>query len=324
MLAVKANCLPINGQLQGALPCATTCFVTRTPSTALCVGLRSSCHFFGQARCRSQRNQLRQGAFQLWSTVCQQQAQVVVTREAGKNGKLKSALQKQGISVLELPLVETGPGPDRDQLANELRKAAFAWVVITSPEAANVFLQGWRDAGKPQVRIAVVGQGTGQVIEAHQEPLLHIGYTPPKANAVSLSAGLPHIEGGSQRVLYPSSAKAGSDLQTGLMQRDFEVIRLNTYDTRPVSQVESCQLKQACEANVVAFASPSAVKAWQQLTKHQDVGSIAVACIGSTTAIAAQKQGFRHVYFPEQPGMDGFVVSITDALKGYPGRVLTA
>lgn len=53
------------------------------------------------------------GAFQLWSTVCQQQAQVVVTREAGKNGKLRSALQKQGISVLELPLVETGPGPDR-------------------------------------------------------------------------------------------------------------------------------------------------------------------------------------------------------------------
>jgi hypothetical protein len=53
------------------------------------------------------------GAFQHWSTASQQQAQVVVTREAGKNGKLKSALQKQGISVLELPLVETGPGPDR-------------------------------------------------------------------------------------------------------------------------------------------------------------------------------------------------------------------
>lgn len=31
-----------------------------------------------------------------------------------------------------------------------------------------------------QVRIAVVGQGTGQVIEAHQEPLLHIEYTPSK------------------------------------------------------------------------------------------------------------------------------------------------
>ena len=34
-----------------------------------------------------------------------------------------------------------------------------------------------------------------------------------QANAVSLSAGLPHIEAGNQKVLYPSSAKAGSDLQ---------------------------------------------------------------------------------------------------------------
>lgn len=34
-----------------------------------------------------------------------------------------------------------------------------------------------------------------------------------QANAVSLSAELPQIEGGTQKVLYPSSAKAGSDLQ---------------------------------------------------------------------------------------------------------------
>ena len=38
---------------------------------------------------------------------------MVVTREAGKNGKLKSALQKEGIIVLELPLVETSPGPEK-------------------------------------------------------------------------------------------------------------------------------------------------------------------------------------------------------------------
>ena len=39
--------------------------------------------------------------------------QVVVTREAGKSGKLIKALQSRGLSVLELPLVESSPGPDR-------------------------------------------------------------------------------------------------------------------------------------------------------------------------------------------------------------------
>ena len=37
-----------------------------------------------------------------------------------------------------------------------------------------------------------------------------------QANAVSLSAELPQIEGGTQKVLYPSSAKASSDLQVGI------------------------------------------------------------------------------------------------------------
>lgn len=45
------------------------------------------------------------------------------------------------------------------------------------------------------------------------------------------------------------------------------------------------------------------------------MADIAVACIGSTTAIAAEKQGFQRVYFPDQPGIEGFVSAITDALN---------
>ena len=37
---------------------------------------------------------------------------------------------------------------------------------ITSPEAASVFLEGWNAAGRPAVRLAVVGEGTGKVFEA--------------------------------------------------------------------------------------------------------------------------------------------------------------
>ena len=44
-----------------------------------------------------------------------------------------------------------------------------------------------------------------------------------QANAVHLSAGLPHIAGGTQKVLYPSSAKAGSDLQVVKLAYGFRV-----------------------------------------------------------------------------------------------------
>ncbi len=72
------------------------------------------------------------------------------------------------------PLVEPGPAAachpiaplPRAPLAAQVlrtRAADFDWVCITSPEAANVFLEGWRAAGRPAVRLAVVGEGTGRV-----------------------------------------------------------------------------------------------------------------------------------------------------------------
>jgi uroporphyrinogen-III synthase len=76
---------------------------------------------------------------------------VVVTRERGKNGKLMKALRARGIAVLELPLVATAAGPDQARLPGVLRAQQFDWVALTSPEAANVFLAAWEQAGKPQV-----------------------------------------------------------------------------------------------------------------------------------------------------------------------------
>lgn len=75
----------------------------------------------------------------------------MVTRERGKNDKLMKRLHQRGISVLELPLVETAVGPDRSELPDALTAGDHDWVIVTSPESASVFLQGWREAGKPQV-----------------------------------------------------------------------------------------------------------------------------------------------------------------------------
>ena len=68
---------------------------------------------------------------------------VVVTRERGKNGKLITALAKQEINCLELPLIEHARGPDLDRLPSVLSDNLFDWIVITSPEAGSVFLEAW-------------------------------------------------------------------------------------------------------------------------------------------------------------------------------------
>ncbi|EFN56504.1 hypothetical protein CHLNCDRAFT_144105 [Chlorella variabilis] len=43
-------------------------------------------------------------------------AQVVLTRAQGKNGKLRRVLEGRGIACFELPMLETAAGPDRDRL----------------------------------------------------------------------------------------------------------------------------------------------------------------------------------------------------------------
>eukprot|EP00884_Botryococcus_braunii_P001953 jgi/Botrbrau1/11759/Bobra.0195s0084.1 len=239
--------------------------------------------------------------------------QVVLTRERGKNDQLAAALAARGVSTLELPLVETRTGPDQATLSVSLREETFEWVTITSPEAAAVFLKAWRIAGSPTVNVAVVGSGTGRCLKDEDGPLP--AFVPSTANAVHLASELPRVEGGNGRVLYPSSAKAGSDLEAGLRERGFDVVRLNTYDTVAVEELPEVELELARRASVIAFASPSAVKAWRRLTGPTSSAQPLPACIGSTSAQAASKLGYSEVYFPSQPGIEGFVTSIMEALE---------
>lgn len=49
-------------------------------------------------------------------------------------------------------------------------------------------------------------------------------------------------------------------VQAGLIKRGFQVTRLNTYDTLPVTGVDAATLAMAKSAPVLTIASPSAIK----------------------------------------------------------------
>lgn len=279
---------------------------------------------------------------------------VVLTREAGKNGKLAAALAQRGLSTLELPLVQTAEGPDAGALPGVISEAAraeeeeaatsgasaraYEWIIVTSPESASVFVGGWKAAGSPKkIRVAAVGTGTARALSAAGfSP--RVEFTPSVANAFTLAAELPFIKNGCRRVLYPASSKAGSDLQEGLAARGFAVERLNTYTTLPVPRgdLPAAAVAAARRAAVVALASPSAAKAWLEViaggssdsgsgwssvvspstsSSSSICGGVAAACIGSTTADAARKAGFERVFAPEEPGLAGFVEAVVEALE---------
>ncbi|XP_044475836.1 uroporphyrinogen-III synthase, chloroplastic-like isoform X2 [Mangifera indica] len=233
---------------------------------------------------------------------------VVVTRERGKNGKLIEALAKHGIGCLELPLIQHAQGPDLGRLSSLLSDAAFDWIIITSPEAGSVFLEAWKEAGTPNVKVGVVGAGTASIFEEVRQLSKHsldVAFTPSKATGKVLASELP--KNGNKRctVLYPASAKASNEIEEGLSNRGFEVVRLNTYTTVPVDDVDQTILKRALCTPVVAVASPSAVRSWVNLISESEQWSNSVACIGETTASAAKRLGLKNVYYPTHPGLEG-------------------
>ena len=65
------------------------------------------------------------------------------------------------------------------------------------------------------------------------------------------------------------------------------VERLNTYNTVPVQSLPAADLAIAKAAQVVAFASPSAVKAWLECAGSQAAVDMGVACIGTGVATRA-------------------------------------
>lgn len=233
------------------------------------------------------------------STTSLHAIKVALTRERGKNAQLEAMLSN--VECLEIPCIafQTEPGASNImQLAEQ-----HDIVLITSPQAAKVFLDSWHQSpGKAKPRIVTVGKGTSK-------PLLAEGFQcdfePTEATAACLAQELPLSLG--KTILYPCSAIASDNLASDLNARGFEVTRLETYRTVPALWSEQ-DFELAKSANMVTFASPSAVRIWKER-----VGTMQSALvIGPTSEKAAKEAGFKSVFSsPEgSHGLDLFATLI--------------
>ena len=142
-------------------------------------------------------------------------AKIAVTREVGGNDKLVKLLD--GYSVFEIPCIMFASGDDSTKLPNAI--LGHDVIVITSPQAAKVFLESWIIAGRPTgLNIATVGEGSSRPLIA--EGLIPF-FEPSDSTAKTLAAEMPDIRG--KNVLYPSSAIAENTLVEGLEARGFMV-----------------------------------------------------------------------------------------------------
>ncbi|GAB5364779.1 hypothetical protein AAMO2058_000999600 [Amorphochlora amoebiformis] len=233
---------------------------------------------------------------------------VYLTREKGKNGKLRKRLEEQGVSTVELPCIQAKQLEGGTTLSERLNGSEeWEWTIVTSPEGAKILVSAWEKAGRPEIQAAAVGGGTAKI-------LINAGindvFVPSKANGKTLAEELPKPEG-TKRVLYPVSKRASEEVQTLLGKRGYTVERIDSYTTLDADWTAEDE-KLASEARIVTFGSPSAVRVWAD---RAPIDTIIAVCIGGTSANACEKYGFQKIIHPTKPGVDTWAEEVFKVLK---------
>lgn len=238
---------------------------------------------------------------------------VAVTREHGKNSEILKAIGNDpelgsSTKIMELSCIEHATGVDIDKLGPALKSKDWDYVAVTSPEAAKVLASAWDGVRDNPLPVVAVGVATEKALQVFS---IDVCFTPSKATAETLVAELV-LKHPRTSLLYPASARAKNTLQNGLEARGVEVTRLNTYDTITANWSED-QKKASGEVKIACFASPSSIKGWLQNTNENK--NVIAACIGETSAMACRNHGWDEskIFFPEKPGIDGWVQAIKEA-----------
>ncbi len=228
---------------------------------------------------------------------------VALTRPPEKDAELAERLRAVGLEPVSVPVLAYEKLEEGYEALEIALIEPWDWVVITSPEAARYFIGAWYLAGAPEVRIAALGPSTKAVLEGQG---LEVAFVPSRAEGAALARELP----GGGRVLWPTSARAGDDLERGLLDRGFSVCRIDSYTLVPRTPTEE-EREAAEKARIVLFGSPSAVEAWL----GAGLPRRPAACVGAGTARKAEALGFAPVAYPEAPGLSGWVEAARELSK---------
>ena len=226
---------------------------------------------------------------------------VVVTRAIDQGAPLVAAIAAAGGTPIVLPLLELrDPVGGLQHLSDELRQLRpDDWLAVTSPNGARRVVAA--GPPEPHSRLAVIAAGTAAVF-------LDAGWTPELVPADPSSTGMVEAfppPDGSARVLVAQGDAARPTLAEGLRKAGWRVDTVIAYENvQPAHDAAAVSL--AAEADVVVFASPSAVERHVGLVGHTPVVAV---CIGAVTAASAASQGFRVITAPA-PTTDALMAAI--------------
>jgi len=234
---------------------------------------------------------------------------ILVTRDEPEGGPLSSALEALGATVVRVPVLETLPPEDPDELAREAQRLAdYDWVLFTSARAVGAVAREAPANGRAP-RVAAVGEGTARAVrDAGWEPEV-VGTGGGEALVAELRARA-ELEG--RLVLFPAADRARRETVRRLEEAGASVRVVTAYRTVARAGAAAALAAALARGNLDAavFTSPSAVEALE------DAGGLALrfAAAGDATREALEAAGARRVVTVERPGFDDLARALARAL----------
>ncbi len=227
--------------------------------------------------------------------------QVVVTRAVPQAAPLIEALAACGAVPLSLPLLEIVDAVDDGAALQDalLLLGDSDWLVVLSPNGAKRVLR--LDLPDVRPKLAVIASGTGTEFSAFGWPA---DLVPDVASSVGLLDAFAKVDIAG-RVLIAQAEAGRTELATGLMSRGIEVDVVAAY-RNVMPALDEPTVDAARRADVVVFASPSAVERY--VTKVGKAPTAAV-CIGAVTAETAVAAGFV-VTTAQAPTVEAIVTAV--------------
>jgi uroporphyrinogen-III synthase len=206
-------------------------------------------------------------------------------------------------TITVAPVADTGK-PDGPLDAALRRLPDYHYAVFASANGARLVATRMIALGiqVPDSLRVVAGPATAQVLAAHG---LRASIVPAPFSAAAALTALRHEPMGlaGKRVFLARGDRGGDELSRGLRAAGAVADEVVVYRTQPVhEQPALVAALVARQVDAIAFFSPSAVEGCAAALRHArhspaDVGTmlgrVVVACIGTTTAAAAQDQGWR-------------------------------
>lgn len=237
---------------------------------------------------------------------------ILVTRPKELSSSMAQRLREEGAEVVEIPLIQTKPVENREQLSKAVREISkYQWIAFTSPTGVRIFFQMLMELSVDiralaHLKFAVLGAGTNRELRGHG---IIADVMPDTYDGASLGEAIAKAARPGDRIFLPRAAKGNQELLDKLQA--YEVADVPLYDTVAVGNdiVDVQKEFEDGRMHLVAFTSSSSVRAFVNAYPNLDYSKVQCACIGKCTMDTAASYGMK-CFMSKEAAIDSLIERI--------------